>query len=606
MCLRTFSHLNMEDMCFNASPIRRLTLEKTSNSRADAFLAAVLRSTFRKRHYTAVFKQWFNWVSWKKDGASSCQHSDFTPFIVTQSEFRRSQVLKTIMAWSFILWSSYCSKQRKHKQLRAVIVQLSIIRRLHSAISKLNITGALMHAYNRMLSKFFSAHRRHFLTQSFRVLRTLWRASRLQRRHNFRLTFSKHNHWRKLCQAKRARWNCYFACALLLRYVRTWRTLIHVKQVLVALHSRVLAHSQAKCLCATFCAWRICHFKRRHAIRMHRARLLNLSLQHWLLESVFRKHRRLAEIKVQNVFKLKSIRAAICVIASWAQKSRRNQYLLITQLLFQKFKVLKSTLFQAWAVYAFQKRNVAYQKSIMTKLLFQKFKVLKSTLFRAWAFYAFQKRNVAYQNSIQKRIKMAVIKHVRIFFVCWWIQMKQVSRTRILQKSRSFNLVKIAARTWSIITRHMSLFRTNNATVLIRRRSRRVVCSVFAVWKVVSREEARKKKILQNFNVRLFHLSRVFLAFLSSCRHHRDQLRRFSQNSVAKLCLRAWSERSQQSSMLLCTLVLLTNMRNIRQAHMAVKHLLQMIRLNDFQLKSSRTFTKQPSENDSSGFPPAS
>jgi len=535
----------MADIFFNLSPIRKLTLAKTNNSRAYAFFAAVLRSTFRKRHYAAVFKQWFNWVSWKK---GNLLNPDFTPLIVTHSEFRRAQVLKTIKAWCFISWSSYCSKMRKQKQRRAVMVQLSLLRRLRSAIIKLNKTSALMHACNVMLSKFFSAHRMHFLIQAFRAMRALWRASRLQKLHNFRLMFTRHNHWKNLCLAKRDRWNRYYACSLLLKYIRTWRTLLSVKRMLVMLHSRVLVYTQTKCVVETLSAWSVWHFKRKRAIRMHEVRLSKQSIQHWLLESVIRKRRRLAEIKIQCVFKHKRIRSAICVISSWANKSRRNH------------------------------------DFVISKQLVQRSKELKSTIFRGWAIYAFRKRNVAYQNSLTKRIKLAVTKNVRSFFVCWWIQMKQVARANMSQKCRLFNFLRMTVQTWRIVTRQMALFCSNNTAVLIRRRSRRFTCLIFALWKIVCRQESRKKNILRHLNARLFHLSRIFIAFLASCRLHRDQLRLFSHHSIVKLCLHAWSQRSQQSSMLQCTRFLLMNMRNVRQRHTAVTNLYQMIKHRDLRM----------------------
>jgi hypothetical protein len=526
----------MADIC-NLSPILKLSFKLTECSRADAFGAAILRSTFRKRQRTSVFRRWFNWMSWKKQGLSSCIHRDVIPLVVAESEFRTAQVLKNIVAWFFISWSNYFSKKRKQKQLQHVITAISRLHKLRSSIFVLHRMADFMKNRDVLLSKISSARRRCSISRSFQGLYTTLRAATLGRLHNSRLQIARLFHWKKLCQMNSARWNRYYTRSLCIRYLREWRSLISILRLMIGLRSRVILRFQATSLLENFFAWMFSHFKRLQTIKMRRKSILTPSFQNWLLESVILRHQRIVDIEMQTIFEQKRAKLAICNLASFVRKSHSAYHL------------------------------------IVSKQLRQKCVGTKSTCFRAWASHAFKKRNVGYQNLIKKRTKKAVMRIVRDVLIRWWLRMKQVSRVRILKQRRTFNDKKMATSSWRITTVTSVSHRSNNMDAIVRRRNRRLIASMLPAWRIQTRNEARTQQLLLRFDADFFKLSRIFRVFLSNCQKQCAEFRSLYHHSVLKLHVHAWFQKSQQSSTVECAQRLLEKMRIIRQYHTAVTHL---------------------------------
>lgn len=517
------------------SPIRRLSFKTTNSSRADAFGVAILRSTFRKRHRTAVFRRWFNWTSWKKQGSSFLHlHSDLIPFIITQSEFRVAQVLKSILAWSFILWSNFFAKKRKYSQIQVVIVSVSQLRKLRSSISKLHGTATRRNKFECLLAKISFSNRRRFITKSFRRLQTSWKAAKLRRQHNLRFKRAVYNQLKDSLRAHRAKWTRFYSACLFIKYVRKWRTSIRVRTKIADLHTKVSANAQGYILNRTFFSWLVSHSNRSRAVQMHKKSLSNTSFQHWLLESVVGKNQRLLIIKMQHNFNQKLLRSAINELASWTKTS------------FGKYDLL------------------------VKKQLCQKFKHKKLTIFQRWSFLTFRGKDLTFQNSIEKMIKKSAAKMVRLVVVCWWARMKQTSHFRVKQQRQLLNLKRMVTMFWRMFTGTMATFRSNSTVALIRRGNRRLLVLCLSLWKVVIQHEAQRRQLLQQFDVEFFQLSRIFCGFLSGCKNHKAELRLFSNRSVLRMTFHAWYKQSQKKSTLECAFLLLTKMRIIRHANEAI------------------------------------
>lgn len=544
----------MADIC-NLSPILKLSFKLMQCSRADAFGAAILRSTFRKRQRASLFRRWFNWMSWKKQGLFSCVHRDAIPLVVSESEFRAAEVLKNIVAWFFISWSNYFSKKRKQKQLQHVITAISRLHKLRSSIFVLHKIATFVKHRDDLLSKFSSARRRCSLSRSFRGWYIKMRAATLGRLHNSCLKIARLFHWKKLCHMNFARWNRYYTRLLFIRYIREWRSWISVRRLTIGLRSRVILRIQATSFLENFVAWMSSHRKRLKSTKLRRKSILIPAFQNWLLESVIRRHQRVVDIEMQTIFERKRAKLAIYNLVSLVRKST-----------------------SAWHL-------------IVSKQLRQKFVGTKSTCFRAWASYAFKKRNIGYQNSIKKRTKMALMSMVRSYMIRWWVRMKQVSRVRISKQKRIFNYKKMATSSWRITTVTSVLHRSNNMNAIIRRQDRRLIGLILPAWKIQSQNEARTQRLLLRFDADFFKLSHIFRAFLSSCQKQSAELRSLYHRSVLKLHVHAWFEKSQQSSTFECAQLLLEKMRIIRLYHTAVAHLKRNV--TDRQAVISQALTTQ-------------
>ncbi len=524
------------------SPIQHLLFKQIGNhSRADAFGAALLRSTFRKRYCFSVFRRWFNWMSWKKQGLQSCVHSRLIPLIVTQAEFRVAQVLKNTLAWYFISWSITLSKKQKQKQLQCVVAAISRLHKLHRSISKLNHFASLIKSHDSMSSKFATAHSRCSLSKSFNELRFRWRAANLGNLHILRLKIARFNLWKTLCTTIVASWNRFYQKSMFLRHVRIWRTLINVRRSLIDLQSRVAARFQSHCLQESFCAWSTRHSKLMRATCMGRTIAINASFHNWLLESVVNKNQSLLDTKIQSIFQQKRMQSAIHVLASWTRKSR------------------------------------TMHNSIVSKQLHQKTVSIKSIFLRMWAWHAFQKRNKTYKHLMNKRIKINDRRLITRAFVRWWIRVKQVMRVRILQQRRRFNVKKIATTLWRITTLTMLSCRLSNMDAMIRRRSRQFQLLVLTVWRHENQEVMRAQQLSLQCSADSFHLSCIFRAFFKNCKNQKAHFKSFFNHHVLKFHFGSWRKQLQDSSMLECASSLLSKMRTIREAHVAVRHLKQNV-----------------------------
>jgi hypothetical protein len=524
------------------SPIEHFAFKKTKHARADAFGAAILRCAFRRRRCSFYLRTWFNWMSWKKQGLWSHLHAGSIPLIVNQCENRIAQVLKTIVAWSFVWWSGYLSKKKRQNQLQNVIVHVSRLHKLRSSISILHKMATFMKRYNQIMSTLSITQRVRSVSRSFQGMHKLWRASKLARLCNFQLITVRLYHWKKLIRANFEKFSRYYSSSLLLRCIRKWQVSIICKMSIVRLHSRAIIHSRAICLEAMFFSWRLSYSQRLRANQMYLMAKMNRTFHIWLLKTSIRKTQRMADINMQNNFKQKCIRSAICFIASWVRKCSSKQHTLVSKQLRQKFKVMKSTFFWTWAVHVFQKRDIAFQISK------------------------------------KKRTRISYMKRVRGAFLCWWIRMKQVSRARILQRRAFLNIKKLTTTFWKITTVTAILFRSNSMDLLVRRQNRRLMSIIFPLWKIEGQIGAKKQRLLLFFDAAFFRLSRIFHAFLSSCRDQNVKLRLFFHRSVQKMYFHAWWTQSQKDCMLECAQILLTKMRTIHQANMAVRYLLQNVK----------------------------
>jgi hypothetical protein len=385
-------------------------------------------------------------------------------------------------------------------------------------------------------------HRVRSVSRAFQGMHTWLRASKLVRLRNVRLKIARLYHWKKLIKANIERWSRHGSATLLLRCIRKWKGSVILQKAAGRLHSRAMIHSRAICLRVMFVSWRISFSQRLRAKQMNQMAKIDHTFQKWLLKTSIRKTQRLADINVQNIFKQKRVRSAIFFIASWSRRCSSKYHLLVS------------------------------------KQLCQKLKVMKSTFFRTWAMHVFRKKDIAFQNLINKRIRISNMKMMHDVFLRWWIRMKQVSRARILQKRTFLNIKKLITTFWKITAVTAILFRSNGMDAVIRRRNKRLMSLIFSLWKIQGQIGAKKDRLLVFFDAAFFRLSRSFRSFLSSCRDQNVKLRLFFHRSVQKLYFHAWWTQSQKDCMLECAQILLTKMRTICQANMAVRHLLHNVK----------------------------
>jgi hypothetical protein len=527
---------------FTMSPIEKLTFHKIKHARADAFGAAILRSSFRRRHCSGFLRTWFNWMSWKKQGLSSCLHADLIPLIVTQCENRAAQVFKNWVAWSFVWWSGHYSKRKRQNRLHNVIVHVSRLHKLRSSISILHKMATFMIRYGQITSALTLAHHVRSVSRSFQGMFTWVRASKLARLRNVRLKIAQLYHWKDLIRANVERCFRHCSATLFLRCLRKWKKSVILKKAAVRLHSRAMTRSRAICFRVIFCSWRISYSQRLRAKQMNHMAKIDHTFQKWLMKTSIRKTQRLADIDMQNIFKQKLVRSAILYIASWSRRCSSKYHLLVS------------------------------------KELCQKLKVVKLTFFRTWAMHVFRKKDIAFQILMDKRIRISNMKMIHDVFLRWWIRMKQVSRARILQQRTFSNIKRLITTFWKITAVTAILFRSNSMDAVLRRRNKRLVSLVFSLWKIQGQIGAKNDRLLVFFDAAFFRLSRSFRAFLSSCRDQNVKLRLFFHRSVQKLYFHAWWTQSQKDCMLECAQILLTKMRTICQANMAVRHLLHNVK----------------------------